>query len=136
MKAIRQLELAIERASKTYLKKNIDKYTDRITSVVKQWRKWVRQNLSVPYEKGTLNKTLYPKLRSGELRNSLVTRRVHLKSIDKLTNNRVKATLVVPISYTKLKNNYGDILNRSKASYGGWKDRVQAELERRIKGRL
>lgn len=134
--AVKQLQVLIERASKYYIKKHIDKYTTRLDSVVSQWRKWVKQQLSVPYVKGERNTTLYPKLRSGALRASLTQRRVQVKKIDELGTGRAQAKIIVPITYAKLKGNYGDILNSRNATYGGWKDRVLEVLEQRIKGRV
>lgn len=136
LSATQQLIAILERSSKTYIKKHIDKYVERIDSVVKQWRKWVRQQLSVPYIKGTRNTSLYPRLRSGALRSALVARRIQVKSISTMSNGRAQAKIVIPITYSKLKNNYDEILNKSSGTYGGWKDRVQAELEKRIQGRL
>ena len=131
-----QLTAILERSSKTYIKKHIDKYIERIDSVTKEWRKWVRQQLSVHYVKGVRNTTLYPKLRSGALRSALVSRKAQIKSISNKPNGRAQAKIVIPINYSKLKNNYDEILNKSSGTYGGWKERVQEELEKRIQGRL
>lgn len=139
MKYTSQLKVILERSSMYYIKNHIDKYTNKITSVTKQWRKWVKQQLSVAYVKGTRNTSLYPQLRTGALRNSLVSRKVVVKRFTKLNNGRAKAEIIVPVTYTKLKDDYGEKLNSSTRFYDktffGWKDRVQEELERRIKGR-
>lgn len=140
MNPFNQLIVILERSSKYYIKKHIDKYTARIESVVKQWRKWVRQQLSVRYINGTKNTSLYPRMRSGELRKSLLARKVQVKSIDPINGGKAKAKIVIPITYVHLKDNYGEILNSSKrfshSSFFNWKGRVYSELEKRIKGRI
>ena len=139
MNALKQLTVILERASKYYIKKHIDKYTERVESITKQWRKWVRQQLSVVYVKGTRNTSLYPRLRSGDLRASLVSRRVHVKRITS-KGSRAKAEIIVPISYNKLKNDYGEKLNSaprfSGSTFYGWKTRVYENLEQRLRGRI
>lgn len=140
-KAVGKLILHVERASKAYLEKNITKYKDRIESVVKQWRRYVRQQLSVKAVKGQVNTSLYPKMRSGELRESLINSRIVIKPF-KVTGvkHRTKAEIVVPITYEKLKNDYGEILNSGKSfrdkTFSNWKGRLEDELIRRLKGRI
>lgn len=140
MKVHQQLTAIIERSSTTYMKKHLDKYLDKINNTTKQWRKWVRQKLSVQYVKGTKNTSLYPMLRTGALRNSLVARKAHLKSTTKMVKGRARAEIVIPISYAKLKDDYGEKLNSSNRFYNktffNWKGRVQEELANRIKGRI
>lgn len=135
-----QLKVILERSSMTYMKKHLDKYTERVTSNTKKWRSWVRQQLSVLYVKGTKNTSLYPKLRSGDLRKSLIESRIQVKKLTKLQGGRAKAEIIIPVAYHKLKNDYGEKLNSSSrfanSSFFKWKERVQDELIRRTKGRV
>lgn len=135
-----QLKVILERSSTTYMKKHIEAYTTRLTSVSKEWRKWVRQQLSVQHIKGTKNTSLYPKLRSGELRRSLVDSKARVKKIGKMSNGRARAELIIPITFRKLRDDYGEILNSSKrfsnSTFFNWKDRIVEELIRRTKGRV
>lgn len=140
MNTLRQLTVIIERASKYYIKKHIDKYVERIESVTKQWRRWVREQLSVRYVKGTRNTSLYPRLRSGDLRSSLVSRRIIVKRLTNSSNGRAKAEISVPVSFNRLKNDYGEKLNSAPrfagSTFFGWKNRIQENLAIRLKGRI
>lgn len=135
-----QLKVILERSSTTYMKKHIEAYTTRLTSVTKEWRKWVRQQLSVQYIKGTKNTSLYPKLRTGELRRSLVENKARVKKMSKISNGKARAELIIPITFRKLRDDYGEILNSSKrfstSTFFNWKGRIAEELMRRTKGRM
>lgn len=140
MNTLKHLTFILERASKYYIKKHLDKYTARIESVTKQWRRWVREQLSIQYVKGTRNTSLYPRLRTGNLRASLVARRIVVKRVSTSSNSRAKAEITIPVSFNKLKNDYGEKLNSAPrfagSTFFGWKDRVQQNLELRLKGRI
>lgn len=134
-----QLKVIIERSSKYYINKHIDKYLQKIEATTKQWRKWVRQQLSKKWVKGTLSTGLYPQLRNGDLRASLYARKAKVKSNRKLSNGRAQVEIVIPTSYRKLKDDYGELLNSdikfASSSFFGWKSRVNDNLLQRIKGR-
>lgn len=139
MKVSTQLHIILERASKQYINKHIDNYVNKLKDISERWKSWVKGKLSVKYIKGTKNTSLYPKLRTGELRSSISLKRPRLKYVKQIKSGKAQASITVPIYYKPLKDNYGELLNSSlkfkESSFYGWKDRVEQELESRLLSR-
>lgn len=135
-----QLSVILERASKYYIAKHIDSYIEKLSKISNNWKNWVKAQLSVQYIKGTKNTSLYPKLRTGALRNSLSVRRPKLKYVRHTQSGRAQASISIPVYFKPLKDDYGEKLNSSSrfknSRFYGWKDRVQEELSRRVQERL
>jgi len=135
-----QLGAILERASKYYINKHIDSYLEKLSKISENWKTWVKTQLSIRYSKGIKNRSLYPMLRTGALRNSLSVRRPKLKYVRQLKSGRAQANISIPVYFRPLKDDYGERLNSSSrfknSSFYGWKDRVEEELSRRIQERL
>ena len=141
---MKKLIAIIERSSKYYIQKHADTYVEKLNNIVRDWRQWVREQLSVRRGNKKFNGTLYPYMRKGNLRNSLTTRKMQSFGLKKASGRRYQMRLHVPVYWKKLKgfatDDYGEELNSgskfSNSSFFGWKDRVHEELDKRIKARL
>ena len=134
----------LSKKSKEIIDKHVEEYIDRLTQTARDWRKWVREQLSVKRKNSRKpNLTRNPYMRTGSLRNSLSVRRATIAK--RTASHRANQVYIrVPFSWKKLKgyntNDYGEELNSgskfSGSSFSGWKDRSIEELNKRIRERL
>ena len=137
----RNLNLFIERASKKYLETHLELYNKKLNDVITSWKSQVYKLLSVKYKNGSLNLSLYPKMRSGELRKSISKPKVKYSKIHK-SNGKYKVKLTISTGYRPLYGSdsvqdYGEYLNSlSDKTFGRWKIRLNNELIARVHKRL
>lgn len=136
--------LLVEKKSAGVITRHTDLYVAKLNDITTVWRKWVREQLSVRYIKGKKNTSLFPKLRSGKLRASLVSRKVTVSKNTPFATSKNQVVLRIPIYYNKLSSNgldnYGEHLNSGRAfsssSFSNWKQRAREALEKRIKSKI
>lgn len=132
----KRLTSILKRVEQTAINKYLERYYSRLKQQVAEWKVQVKFLLSVPYNRRHPNNSMYPKLRSGRLRNSLHYRTGRVKY------NAATKTAIASIAVTWNNPNpngedYGEILNSSTAyadrKFFGWKDRTYDLLMKRLR---
>jgi len=139
----RQLHILISKRSIAAITAHKDDFKREIQGIARQWKTETKRLLSVPYSKGQINQSLYPKLRGGDLMRSLGYRVQESNFL--ITAKRTQAQFTVTPIWRPVLNkkgdDYGDLLNSADrwetSTFYGWKDRTHEALRRRIlKGNL
>lgn len=143
-KLSKSIATVLERTSKAYMDKHLDKYLAKAQRISREFHDYVRGKLSVKYIKGKKNTSLFPKLRTGKLRGSAISLRPTVSKRKKLSNGRFQAQIRFPNYFRKLSGNstddYGEELNSAdrfkKSTFTNWKERLRDNLAKRVQKRL
>lgn len=142
---VKTVKVLVERKGVQLADKRIEKIRRQTVQALKSWRLYIRFLLGRKYPGGRVrNTTAYPKMRTGNLRNSVPTYDVSTRKTFKGSHNSLGQT-VISLHQRNLKYpwiTYGERLN--KWSYfvpfptklTGWKDRAYQMLDEMVNLRI
>ena len=128
-----RLKAKVENITTQRLRRKVTTTFSHISAAAKRWRKQARKFLSKP-QSSSRNTSLYPRKRSGKLRESMFYR--VKKHIGKHT-----ASITITYGFHEVYSThskvfpefpYGSYLNESGATYGGYRERLTEKLKARI----
>lgn len=139
------IKIDINRYNKRYIEKHIEKYVGSVNAITSSWYDWIIEKVSVRRGSRKTNTTLFPYLRSGNLKKSIVKSPLKVGAIKVTKSGRANVRINLGINFRPVSSptteDYGELLNSSSyfagATFFGWKDRAKdklfADIHRRVR---